>query len=63
MKSAGDKHSDGGELYLHAKVAGKYWRLAYRFESKQKILALGVHPAITLAQTTVVETMPAHCAA
>lgn len=49
-KPAGDKHSDGGGLYLHVKAAGKYWRLAYRFESKQKTLALGVYPAITLAQ-------------
>lgn len=49
-KAAGDKHSDGGGLYLHVKAAGKYWRLAYRFEGKQKTLALGVYPAITLAQ-------------
>ncbi|MBD9400978.1 integrase arm-type DNA-binding domain-containing protein [Comamonas sp. CMM02] len=49
-KAAGDKHSDGGGLYLHVKAAGKYWRLAYRFEVKQKTLALGVYPAITLAQ-------------
>ena len=39
-KAAGDKHSDGGGLYLHVKAAGKYWRLAYRFEGKQKTLAL-----------------------
>lgn len=49
-KAAGDKHSDGGGLYLHIKAAGKYWRVAYRFEGKQKTLALGVYPAITLAQ-------------
>jgi hypothetical protein len=33
-----------------SKRAGKYWRLAYRLEGKQKTLALGVYPAITLAQ-------------
>ncbi|MEG1201702.1 MAG: Arm DNA-binding domain-containing protein [Comamonas sp.] len=49
-KSAGDKHSDGGGLYLHIKSAGKYWRMAYRFGGKQKTLALGVYPAVTLAQ-------------
>lgn len=49
-KRAGDKHSDGGGLYLHIMAAGKYWRMAYRFGGKQKTLALGVYPAVTLAQ-------------
>lgn len=49
-KAAGDKHSDGGGLFLHVKAAGKYWRMAYRFGGKQKTLALGVYPAVTLAQ-------------
>ena len=49
-KPAGDKHSDGGGLYLHIMAAGKYWRLAYRFGGTQKTLALGVYPAVTLAQ-------------
>ena len=49
-KPAGDKHSDGGGLYLHIKAAGKYWRMAYRVAGKQKTLALGVYPAVTLAQ-------------
>lgn len=47
---AGDKHSDGGGLYLHVKGAGKYWRLAYRFAAKQKTLAIGVYPDVSLAQ-------------
>lgn len=47
--AAGDKHSDGLGLYLHVKAAGKYWRLNYRFLDKQKTLALGVYPAIGLA--------------
>jgi len=38
----GDKHADGGGLYLHVMAAGKYWRMAYRFVGKQKTLALGV---------------------
>ena len=49
-KPAGDKHSDGGGLYLHIKAAGKYWRMAYRFGGKQKTLSLGVYPTVTLAQ-------------
>lgn len=47
---AGDKHSDGRGLYLHVTAAGKYWRMAYRMHGKQKALAIGVYPVITLAQ-------------
>src|SRR6516164_11804850 len=45
------KLSDGGGLFLlvNPKPAGsKLWRLAYRFGGKQKSLALGVYPMITL---------------
>ena len=48
--ASGDKHSDGLGLYLHVKQAGKYWRLGYRFDGKQKLLALGVYPAVSLAK-------------
>ena len=44
----GDKHTDGQGLYLHVKQAGKYWRMNYRFNGKQKLLALGVYPAVSL---------------
>ena len=47
---AGDKHSDGQGLFLLVKDAGKYWRMSYRFIGKQKTLALGVYPAISLAK-------------
>jgi len=47
---AGDKHSDGGGLYLHITKTGKYWRMNYRFAGKQKTLALGVYPAVSLAK-------------
>lgn len=47
---AGEKHTDGQGLYLHVKAAGKYWRMSYRFLSKQKTLALGVYPAVSLAK-------------
>lgn len=49
-KPAGDKYTDSQALYLHVKEAGKYWRMSYRLNGKQKLLALGVYPAITLAR-------------
>ncbi len=43
------KISDGGGLYLLVKSSGrKYWRLKYRLASKEKVLALGVYPGISL---------------
>nr|WP_308444613.1 Arm DNA-binding domain-containing protein [Laribacter hongkongensis] len=42
------KLSDGLGLHLLIKTTGKYWRLAYRFGGKQKTLALGVYPAVSL---------------
>lgn len=48
--AAGDKHADGHGLYLHVKTAGKYWRMSYRFAGKQKLLSLGVYPAVSLAK-------------
>lgn len=49
-KAAGDSHADGGGMYLLVKPSGKYWRMDYRFAGKRKTLALGVYPAVTLAQ-------------
>lgn len=49
-KSSGEKHADGGGMYLHVTEVGKYWRMAYRFAGKQKTLAIGVYPATSLAQ-------------
>lgn len=43
------KLSDGGGLFLLVQPSGgKLWRLAYRFASKQKTLALGVFPHVSL---------------
>lgn len=43
------KLSDGGGLHLLIQSNGsKLWRLAYRFGSKQKTLALGVYPTVSL---------------
>lgn len=47
---AGDKHTDGGAMYLLVNAAGKYWRMNYRFADKRKTMALGVYPAVTLAK-------------
>ena len=45
------KLSDGGGLHLLVSPQGsKLWRLAYRCEGKQKTLALGVYPAVSLAE-------------
>jgi integrase len=44
------KLADGGGLYLHVQKDGaKYWRLKYRFLGKEKLLALGVYPLVSLA--------------
>ena len=48
--TTGEKHTDGQGMYLHVKEAGKYWRMSYRFAGKQKTLALGVYPEVSLAK-------------
>ena len=43
------KHFDGGGLYLElTKAGGRYWRLKYRHGGKEKRLAFGVYPGVTL---------------
>ena len=43
------KLSDRGGLHLLIQPNGsKLWRLAYRFGGKQKTLAIGVYPTVTL---------------
>ena len=44
------KLTDERGLFLLVNAAGKYWRLAYRFGGKQKTLALGVYPDVSLAR-------------
>ncbi len=44
------KLTDGGGMHLLVHPNGsKYWRLQYRFAGKQKMLALGVYPEVSLA--------------
>jgi hypothetical protein len=48
------KLSDSGGLHLLIQPNGsKLWRLAYRFGGKQKTLAIGVYPTVTLKQTRI----------
>jgi integrase len=45
------KLSDSGGLHLLIQPTGsKLWRLAYRFAGKQKTLALGVYPVVSLEE-------------
>jgi integrase len=45
------KLSDSGGLFLLiSPVGSKYWRLKYRFQGKEKLLAIGVYPEISLAE-------------
>jgi integrase len=45
------KLSDGGGLHILIQpTGGKLWRLAYRFAGKQKTLALGVYPVVSLEE-------------
>lgn len=42
---------DGGGLYLEVTAKGsRYWRMKYRFSGKEKRLAFGVFPIVTLAE-------------
>ena len=43
------KIADGGGMYLEVMPNGsKYWRLKYRFVGKEKRLALGVYPDVSI---------------
>ena len=43
------KLSDSGGLQLWiTPEGGKYWRFAYRFDGRQKLLALGIYPLLSL---------------
>lgn len=50
-RTAPFKISDGGGLHLLVQPNGaRLWRLAYRFAGKQKTLAIGIYPTVTLAK-------------
>lgn len=44
------KFSDEKGLFLYVATNGsKYWRFKYRYQGKEKLLALGVYPDVSLA--------------
>jgi integrase len=46
----GNRLTDGGRMYLQLDKSGaKYWRMNYRFAGKDKTLALGVYPEVSLS--------------
>ena len=56
------KLSDGGGLYLHLAATGsKLWRMAYRFEGKQKLLSFGAYPAVSLKDARHRVMTPKNC--
>ena len=43
------KYFDGGGLFLFVSATGsKLWRMAYRFEQKEKLLSFGEYPTVSL---------------
>lgn len=51
LKATGkvQKIADGGGLYIHVTATGKkLWRMAYRFDNKQKTLSFGQYDFISL---------------
>ena len=55
------KLSDEKGMFLLVNPSGsKYWRLKYRFGGKEKTLALGVYPEVSLAEArAAVQPQPA----
>jgi len=52
------RKSDGGGLYLLVRTNGaKDWRLAYQWRGKQRTLALGAYPAVSLAAARQARTV------
>lgn len=50
LKTPG-KYADGGGLYVYFhKNGSKYWRMKYYFAKKEKLLAIGVYPDISLQE-------------
>jgi len=49
------KLSDGEGLYLLVKPSGKYWRHSYRFAGKQKTIAHGAYPKISLKEARILK--------
>ena len=45
------RYTDGGNLFVEVRPNGsKLWRYAYKFDGKQKLMALGPYPEVSLAK-------------
>ena len=45
------RYTDGGNLFVEVRPNGsKLWRFAYKFDGKQKLMALGPYPEVSLAR-------------
>lgn len=49
-KPSGDKLADEKGMFLLVNKSGKYWKLKYRHAGKEKKLALGVYPDVSLKE-------------
>ncbi|WP_019589854.1 MULTISPECIES: integrase arm-type DNA-binding domain-containing protein [unclassified Thioalkalivibrio] len=43
------KLSDGEGMFLHVTKAGRYWRLKFRLQGKERLMSLGTYPDTSLA--------------
>ena len=41
-------YDEGGLFVIIAPSGGKWWRLKYRYEGKEKLISLGTYPAVSL---------------
>jgi integrase len=45
------KHFDGGGMFLQVQPNGsRYWRMKYRYAGKERLLAFGIFPEVTLSE-------------
>lgn len=62
-KNKPQKLFDGGGLYLEvAPNGGKWWRLKYRYEGKEKRISLGVYPIAHLWRIPTSGSVNGQCA-
>jgi integrase len=48
------RYFDGGGLYLEVRPNGsRYWRYKFRFQKKEKLLAIGVYPDVSLKDARI----------
>lgn len=53
------KLADGGGLFLLVNPNGsRYWRMKYQIGGKEKLLAVGVYPEVSLAEARTIRDEP-----